>query len=103
MPEIALHTVLKPGMERAYGETHANQPPAMTQTLRDAGVADWRIWRSGLHLFHLIEVRDWNAMNLHLAASAVNAEWDKTMSEFLDQPPDWKGAEAGISLVWRIQ
>lgn len=37
MPQIALHTVL----------------------LREHGVHDWRIWRSGRDVFHLVDVEDY--------------------------------------------
>jgi L-rhamnose mutarotase len=102
MTEFALHTMLKPGMEDAYERAHADQPPEMTETLRAAGVTDWRIWRAGLNLFHLVEVRDIGEMNARLAASEVNATWDHTMSEFLAVAPDWKDHEAGIPLVWQL-
>jgi L-rhamnose mutarotase len=100
--EFALHTMLKPGMEEAYERIHSDQPAEMTETLRDAGVINWRIWRAGLNLFHLVEVRDIDAMNAHLAASEVNAAWDRTMSEFLSIAPDWQDNEVGIPLVWQI-
>jgi L-rhamnose mutarotase len=100
--EFIMRTELKPGQELEYERVHAIQPPEMSQTLRDAGVTSWRIWRDGVHLIHHVEVIDVAVMAEVLSASSVNAEWDRTVAPFLASAPDWSAGFAGHPLVWTL-
>ena len=80
---IALHTRLKPGAAEEYEMAHANIPAELVAVLRDAGVLNWRIWRSGEDLFHLVDVRDYQAMRHALA------EHPTTLSGRSGCPPCW--------------
>ncbi|BDZ47823.1 hypothetical protein GCM10025867_00640 [Frondihabitans sucicola] len=99
---IALHTRLKSGKEADYDRIHARIPDDLDPKLRAAGVVSWSIWRSGLDLFHLVEVDDYRAMRLALADDPVNVRWQGTMSELLDVEDDYSGDDSGIPLVWSL-
>jgi L-rhamnose mutarotase len=58
MERIALHTRLKPGRQQEYEDVHAVIPSELDAALREAGVTNWRIWRGGQDLFHLVECED---------------------------------------------
>lgn len=102
MVQIALHTVLKPGAEEEYERTHNLQPLEMTQLLRKAGVRTWRIYRDGIHLFHVIEVDDPETMRQILASDPINTAWDNVMSGFVARAPQWSEAIDVLRLVWAI-
>ncbi|WP_415854899.1 L-rhamnose mutarotase [Sinomonas sp. G460-2] len=99
---IALHTRLKAGAAADYAAAHADIPPELVAALRAAGVRDWRIWRSGEELFHLVEVEDYQAMRRALAEDPVNAAWQERMSALLAVEDDYSGDDHGIERVWRL-
>ncbi|MDQ4504099.1 L-rhamnose mutarotase [Sinomonas sp. ASV322] len=99
---IALHTRLKPGAAADYADAHANIPAELVAALRAAGVHDWRIWRSGEELFHLVEVEDYQAMRRALADDPVNVAWQERMSALLAVEDDYSGDDHGIERVWRL-
>jgi L-rhamnose mutarotase len=103
MPEnIALHTRLKPGAAEAYEAAHANIPEELVSALRSAGVRNWRIWRSGDELFHLVEVEDYQAMRHALAGHPANIPWQERMSALLAVEDDYSGNDHGIPKVWEL-
>ena len=103
MPEtIALHTRLKPGAAEAYADAHAAIPTELVEALKDSGVRNWRIWRSGQELFHLVEVDDYSAMRHALASHPVNLEWQARMAGLLEIEDTYAGTDSGIPLVWEL-
>ena len=102
MERIALHTRLKPGREAEYDAVHATIPADLDAAMREAGVASWRIWRSGLNLFHVVEAQDYTAMRRFLAAHPANIPWQARMAEPLDVQDDYSGTDRGISQVWEL-
>ncbi|MSS00060.1 L-rhamnose mutarotase [Arthrobacter sp. BL-252-APC-1A] len=102
MERIALHTRLKPGREAEYDAVHATIPADLDAAMREAGVASWRIWRSGLNLFHVVEAQDYTAMRRFLAAHPANIPWQARMAELLDVQDDYSGTDRGISQVWEL-
>ncbi|GAA5190668.1 L-rhamnose mutarotase [Arthrobacter gyeryongensis] len=103
MPEtIALHTRLKPGAEQDYADAHAGIPAALVAALKAAGVGNWRIWRSGQDLFHLVEVADYQSMRRALADHPANVPWQARMAELLEVQDDYSGNDSGIPLVWEL-
>jgi L-rhamnose mutarotase len=99
---VALHTRLKPGREADYEAVHAKIPDDLDVALREAGVHSWRIWRSGLDLFHLVEVDDYEAMKAHLRDHPADIPWQARMSEFLDDSYDYNGGRSDAKLVWAL-
>lgn len=100
--QIALHTQLKPGYEADYEELHRTIPDRLAKALTTAGVSDWRIWRDGVHLFHLVDVDDYQAMRRALADDPVNAEWQAQVNPLLDQPDDYSGDRTVLGFVWSL-
>src|SRR5437764_9796756 len=75
VPEIALHTRLRAGAEAEYERLHARIPEDLLPALRAAGVRDWRIWRDGQDLFHLVDVEDYRTMRDALRDHPANLAW----------------------------
>jgi L-rhamnose mutarotase len=100
VPEIALHTRLRPGAEPDYERLHATVPADLVAALRGAGVRDWRIWRDGTHLFHLVDVDDYHAMRGHLRGHPANVTWQAQVGPLHDVPDDYSGADDGVRLLW---
>lgn len=99
---IALHTKLKPGQEADYAAAHAGIPAELVAALKEAGVHNWRIWRSGLDLFHVLDVEDYQSMRHALAEHPANIPWQARMGEMLAVEDDYSGDDSGIPLVWEL-
>jgi L-rhamnose mutarotase len=99
---IALHTRLKAGCEAEYERIHKVIPADLDAALREAGVHDWRIWRDGQDLFHLVTVDDYRAMRRQLADHPANVAWQATVGPLHDVPDDYSGEDDGIGFVWGL-
>jgi L-rhamnose mutarotase len=102
MPEVALHTRLRPGKEEEYEAVHAVIPVELVAALRAAGIRSWRIWRDGLDLFHLVEVDDYRRMRADLRDHPANVPWQARMADLLEVEDDYSGEDDGLRLVWRL-
>jgi L-rhamnose mutarotase len=102
MPTIALHTILKAGREADYDRVHASIPPDLDAALRAAGVHEWRIWRDGPHLFHLVDCDDYRSMRDQLRDHPANVSWQARMADLLEVEDDYSGTDAGLRLVWSL-
>lgn len=100
MPEIALHTRLRPDRVADYERLHATVPADLAAALRSAGVRDWRIWRDGTDLFHLVDVVDYRTMRDYLRDHPANVTWQGQVGPLHDVPDDYSGADDGIRLLW---
>lgn len=99
---IVLHTRLKPGAAQAYADAHAAIPAELVAALKDSGVRNWRIWRSGQELVHVVEVDDYKAMRRELSGNPVNIAWQARMAELLEIEDDYSGNDSGLPLVWEL-
>ncbi|MGC9670762.1 L-rhamnose mutarotase [Planosporangium sp. 12N6] len=102
MQTVALHTRLKAGSEEEYERIHRVIPADLDAALRAAGVREWRIWRDGQDLFHLVTVSDYRAMRRFLAGHPANVDWQATVGPLHDVPDDYSGNDDGIRLVWEL-
>jgi L-rhamnose mutarotase len=102
---VALHTRLKPGAEAAYEQAHREVPPDLEAAIRDAGVREWTIWRSGRDLFDMLECEDYARMLAELESLPVNVAWQASMAELLEVVHDYRaeGAAAGLPVVWELR
>lgn len=102
MQSIALHTVLSPGCETDYERLHAAIPADVAAALQRHGVHDWRIWRSGRNVFHLIEVDDYDAMRAGLRDLPANVQWQATVGPLFDIPDDYAHEQPVVDLLWSL-
>lgn len=102
MPQIALHTVLAPGREHDYEAVHDTIPAAVAAALAEHGVRDWRIWRDGRHLFHLVEVDDYQAMRHAMRDHPANVRWQDVVGPMHEAADDYSGADEGVPLLWSL-
>jgi L-rhamnose mutarotase len=101
MTTTALHSVLREGMEAAYDTQHRTVWPDLLAELQAAGITDWRIWRSGRHLFHLVESEDFDAAMAYLAGSAVNQRWQEFINTIVDHFEDGPDGPS-LRIVWSL-
>lgn len=98
----ALHSVLREGREADYDKEHAEIWPEMARTLRDAGIAEWQIWRSGGNLFHVVEADDFDAAMEYLRTDPVNQRWQNHIHEIVDHFEPGVGDGHALPLVWKL-
>ena len=100
--QVALHTVLKAGHEADYDAIHQVIPETVARKLRAVGVRDWQIWRNGRHVFHLVDVEDYQAMRAALKDDPDNIAWQQTVGPFFDQPDSYEGDDDGLTSLWTL-
>jgi L-rhamnose mutarotase len=103
VPHIALHTVLKPGSETDYDAVHRRIPAELAGALIENGVSDWRIWRDGQHVFHLVDVRDYHAMRAGLRNLPANVAWQEQVAPLFELADDYAGEDDGLPFVWSLR
>lgn len=102
MQQVALHTTLRPDAIEDYEAAHRRVPDALATALRRAGVQEWRIWRDGTDLFHLVDVEDYRAMRRALAEDPVNQQWQRRLRPFFTVADDYSGTDDGLRLLWAL-
>lgn len=100
MTIVTLHTRLHPDALAAYDALHAVVPADLLAALSDAGVRDWRIWRDGQDVFHLLDVEDYAAMRAALRDHPANVAWQDQVTPLQEVPDDYSGRDTGLQLVW---
>jgi L-rhamnose mutarotase len=101
MTFVALHSVLKAGRENAYELVHERIPDDLLDAHRRAGIRDWWIWRSGRHLFHLVDCDDLPAAFAQLDRDPANERWQALIGDYVDHLETHAG-EPALPLVWRM-
>jgi len=96
---VGYRTRLVPGAEEAYTRIHRRIPEAVAAALREAGVIQWRIWRDGSTLFHVIETtRGRDEMGRRMSSlGPIDPEWDALIATLVDGSAE---ASTVLSLVW---
>ena len=105
MVSIALHTVLAEGREQDYENVHASIPGEVAAALRTHGVLDWRIWRDGRHVFHVVEVgtgADYDRMRAALRDLPANQSWQATVGPMFDVADGYDGDDPRMPLLWSL-
>ena len=74
---------VRPGYEEEYKKRHDEIWPEMLETLRDAGIRNYNIFRHGLTLFGYFETDDLEATKAKLAVSKVDAKWGEWMGPIM--------------------
>jgi L-rhamnose mutarotase len=101
---VALHSVLREGLESGYLEAHATIPPDLAASFERLGIHDWSIWRSGRDLFHLVECDDFAAAMDALDTDPANQRWQAFIGRFVDHFETTGEGPAGMILdsVWTL-
>lgn len=86
MPEIALHTELKPDPEHDDEAVHQSIRADVAAAVAENGVRDWRIRRDGTPLFHLIDVENYRAMRHALHGYPADVRRQATVGPLHAQP-----------------
>jgi L-rhamnose mutarotase len=76
---------VKPDKLDEYIDAHAHVWPEMLQALRDAGIRNYSIFRSGTDVFGYFESDDLDKAATYMEAQEVNARWQDAMAELLEQ------------------
>jgi L-rhamnose mutarotase len=103
MTFAALHSVLRAGRAADYDVVHARIPDELIEAHRRAGIRDWRIWRSGHDLFHLVECDDFAAALEQLEREPANERWQELIGEYVDHFELGPGGGPELPLVWRMR
>ena len=92
---------VKPDRIDEYVEAHRNVWPEMLQALRDAGIRNYSIFRSGTEMFGYFESDDLERAGAYMADQDVNDRWQDAMAELLEQRvPD--GGPPPLEEVFRL-
>lgn len=102
--QVALHTTLKPGHEEAYLRDHETIPPDLVATFARIGIRDWKIWRSGRDLFHLVECDDFVAAMEALPTDPADQKWQAFINEHVAGMVTFGDGPAGFPMpqVWTL-
>ncbi len=74
---------VRPGYEEEYKRRHDEIWPEMVQTLREAGIRNYSIFRYGLTLFGYFETDDLEQTVEYLKNSEVNRRWNEWMDPIM--------------------
>ncbi len=88
MERIGFVMRLLPGAEAEYRQRHAAVWPEMLDELRAAGARNYSIFLHGRDLFGYLEVEDLRRFQESLAASEINARWQRDMGSLIDPLTD---------------
>ncbi|UAJ79595.1 L-rhamnose mutarotase [Leifsonia sp. ZF2019] len=101
---VALHSVLREGHELAYDEAHAAIPDDLVASFGRLGIRDWAIWRSGRHLFHLVECDDFAAAMAALEDDPANRRWQESINRHVGHFERLGSGVDGqeLPLVWEL-
>jgi L-rhamnose mutarotase len=102
MDVIALYTRLHPGMEGDYEAFHREVPSEIVEDLVARGVHDWRIWRRGQDLFHLVIAEDYERFRESKATNSTADGWGEVMRPFLELNNELGDANT-MRAVWSLQ
>jgi L-rhamnose mutarotase len=74
---------VRPGCEEEYKRRHYEIWPEMVETLKEAGIRNYSIFRHGLTLFGYFETNDLERAQRYLADSDVNRRWGEWMAPIM--------------------
>lgn len=102
---IALHSEIRDGAVDDYRTHHRVIPDDLVATFARLGVHDWTIWRSGRHLFHLVDCDDWDAVQEGLRDDPADARWQADIGRYVElfRGADGEPGTAPLEHVWNLQ
>ena len=105
MRTIALHSTIRAGAIEDYRARHAQVPDELRALFDRAGIRDWRIWRSGDRLFHVVECEDFEQSMDVVDPDPANERWQADIGRFVDQffGPDGAPGFEPLEEVWSLE
>lgn len=102
--QVALHTTLHPGHEEGYLRDHETIPADLVATFARLGIHDWKIWRSGRDLFHLVECDDFAAAMEALKTDPADQKWQAFINTHVAGMVTFGDGVAGYPMpqVWTL-
>lgn len=94
---VALHSVLRAGRDGDYDAVHARIPDDLLEAHRKVGIRDWRIWRSGRDVFHLVECDDFASAIRALDHDPANERWQAFIGSYVES------SATALPLVWSMR
>jgi len=85
-----------------YVEAHRSVWPELLAALRDAGIRNYTIFRNGNEMFGYFESDDLAAAADYMETQDVNARWQDTMAELLDERVPDAGPPA-LEEIFRLE
>jgi L-rhamnose mutarotase len=82
---VAFVLTVKPDRVDEYVQAHAAVWPEMLAALTEAGYRNYTIFRDGNRMFGYVETDDATASAAAMERSPVNARWQDTMAELLEE------------------
>jgi L-rhamnose mutarotase len=76
---------IRPDKIDEYVAAHRHVWPEMLAALRRAGIRNYSIFRKGSEVFGYFEADDLEAAAAYMEAQEVNARWQDTMAELLEE------------------
>jgi L-rhamnose mutarotase len=92
---------VKPDRIDEYVEAHAHVWPEMLQALRDAGIRNYSIFRSGNDVFGYFESDDLERAAAYMEEQEVNARWQDAMARLLEERVADAGPQ-GLVEIFRL-
>jgi L-rhamnose mutarotase len=92
---------VKPDRIDEYVEAHAHVWPEMLQALRDAGIRNYSIFRSGNDVFGYFESDDLERAAAYMEEQEVNARWQDAMARLLEERVPDAGPQ-GLVEIFRL-
>lgn len=88
MPGYAWIAGVRPGFESEYKRRHDQIWPELVQSIRDAGLSHYHIFRHGSDLIGSFETDDLAAALRHLTTADVNRRWGEFMAPIMVRRTD---------------
>lgn len=98
---VAKRTWLRGAAGPAYDNLHREIPEDLRAALGRAGVHQWRIWRDGEEVFHVIDVEDRDRMSQIMAEEPANERWQRVLHPVL-APPGPDRTARDLAEVWSL-
>jgi L-rhamnose mutarotase len=93
MPRFAFRLRVRAHRIQDYDEAHQKVWPELLQLLKDVGISQYSIFRSGTDLFFYMHVEDFERAWYELDANRVNQLWQKAMEPILEPLSDLQPGE----------
>ena len=102
MEVIVTRTRLREGCEVDYEAAHRVLPDDVRTDLLERGAVDWKIFRDGRDLIHVITLAtSYESFRSTRPYPEVNERWQREMSKFIEPPSP--GDQTGpLALIWNL-